>query len=105
MNQISNNQKKATMATLILGVAITAGGCSTKKYVRTTVDVKAAELSARMDTSDGHIQSNGSQIEELNSVAREHTNQIGRLDSEIKECGRQNPASHECWTNSPRHSK
>lgn len=72
------------MAALILGLAITAGGCSTKKYVRTTVDAKAAELSARMDSSDGRIQSNTSQVEELNTVAREHTNQIGGLNSDIK---------------------
>lgn len=85
MKQISASKKMTSMAAMILGLTIAVGGCSTKKYVRTTVDEKATELSARIDENAGKIQSNTNQIEELGSVTREHGNKINTLDTEIKQ--------------------
>lgn len=73
---------------LILTTAGVTSGCATKKYVRTQVDTSANEISAKMEDKDRSLQSgvdaNSGQITELSGVAREHTQQLGTLDSGLK---------------------
>jgi len=73
-----------TMSALML----VSGACSTKRYVRDTVNTRATELSAKMDEKDSQlessIQSNASQVSELSGVTREHGQQISKLDTEVK---------------------
>ena len=73
---------------IIFTAAGISSGCATKKYVRTEVGNSATEISTRMDEKDrtlqGGIDSNSSQITELSGVTREHSQQIGTLDSGLK---------------------
>ncbi|MBI4480992.1 MAG: OmpA family protein [Acidobacteria bacterium] len=77
-------------ASLLLGLTTVAltSGCATKKYVRTQVNTSANEISARMDEKDRTLQngidSNASQVTELSGVTREHSQQIGTLDTGLK---------------------
>jgi len=72
---------------MVTTVGLTSG-CASKKYVRTEVNTSANEISARMNEKDSDLQSgidgNASQITELSGLAREHTQQIGSLDSGLK---------------------
>src|SRR5262245_44548901 len=73
-----------TMSALML----VSGACSTKRYVRDTVNNRANELSAKMDEKDASleqsIQNNASQVTELSGVTREHGTQIQRLGTDVK---------------------
>ena len=73
---------------MILTTMGLTSGCASRKYVRTQVSTSANEVSARMDDKDRTLQnginSNSSQITELSGVTRDHTQQIGTLDSGLK---------------------
>jgi outer membrane protein OmpA-like peptidoglycan-associated protein len=75
------------LLTVLTTVGITTG-CASRKYVRTQVGSSANEITARMDDKDRNLQNgidqNGSQITELSGVTREHSQQIGSLDSGLK---------------------
>lgn len=79
--------KAAALLTVLTTVGITSG-CASKKYVRTQVGNSANEISSRMDEKDKNLQNgideNGNQISELSGVTREHSQQIGALDSGLK---------------------
>ena len=79
--------RKSSVVLMMLGSIALLGGCATKKYVRTEVSTSAHEISGRIDnqeqTINGHeqvIKSNTGQIEELGSVARDHSQKLGVLD-------------------------
>lgn len=63
-------------------------GCASRKYVRTQVGSSANEITARMDEKDSNLKNaidqNGNQISELSGVTREHSQQIGTLDTGLK---------------------
>src|SRR3990172_5484381 len=73
---------------LILTTVGLTSGCASKKYVRTEVNTSANEISARMDDKDRNLQNgidaNASQVTELSGITREHSQQIGSLDSGLK---------------------
>ena len=78
-------------ATALLTVLTTVGittGCASRKYVRTQVGNSSSEITARMDEKDANLKSaidqNGNQISELSGVTREHSQQIGSLDTGLK---------------------
>ena len=78
------------MALLLVGVS--SGCVATRKFTRTRVNEKAQELTARVDTTDQNVQTNTNQIqahtgqiEELNSVTRDHSGKISTLDSGLKQ--------------------
>ena len=77
----------ASLLLVLTTVGLTSA-CATRKYVRTQVSTSATEVSARMDEKDRTLQngidSNASQVTELSGVTREHTQQIGSLDSGLK---------------------
>jgi len=73
-----------TMA-VALGMVGVMTGCATKKYVRTSVDTRAQEISHRIDNDENTIKSSQSSIEELSGVTREHGQKITSLDNEIKQ--------------------
>jgi len=72
----------------ISALMLVSGACSTKRYVRDTVNTRATELSAKMEEKDAQlessIQQNASQVNELSGVTREHGTQIAKLDTEVK---------------------
>ncbi|MBI2817614.1 MAG: OmpA family protein [Acidobacteria bacterium] len=68
-----------------LGAVTLLGGCATKKYVRTSVDTSAHELSARIDTNEQTIKQTQGQVEELNGVTREQGQKISTLDNGLKQ--------------------
>lgn len=74
---------------MALGTTVLAGGCATKKYVRTRVDDSSHELNARMDTDEaaikGSISSTQGQVEELNGITRDHSQKIAGLDDGLKQ--------------------
>jgi outer membrane protein OmpA-like peptidoglycan-associated protein len=70
---------------LAFGTVSLLSGCATKKYVRSSVDTKAQELSAKIDTNEQAIKSTDSQVAELNNVTREHTDKINGLDTGVKQ--------------------
>ena len=73
---------------VILATAGVTSGCASRKYVRTQVGTSANEISAKMEEKDRNLQngldSNSGQITELSGVTREHTQQLGTLDSGLK---------------------
>jgi outer membrane protein OmpA-like peptidoglycan-associated protein len=77
----------AAFLAVLTTVGITSG-CASRKYVRTQVGSSANEITTRMDSKDKDLQNgidqNGSQISELSNVTREHTQQIGTLDTGLK---------------------
>ena len=81
--------KAALGAVLALGTVGLMSGCATKKYVRTSVDDSSHNLSARMDKDEEglntNIKANTNQIDELNGVARDHSQKISTLDSGLKQ--------------------
>lgn len=89
MTQGIGVKKSMFWIVVVLGSTVLAGGCATKKYVRTRVDDSSHELNARMDTDEaaikGTISSTQSQVEELNGVTREHTQKIAGLDDSLKQ--------------------
>ena len=85
MTQAFSLRKAAFGAMLAMGTVGLMSGCATKKYVKTTVDTKAGELSARIDTDDQGIKANSNQVEELNGVTREHAQKIAGLDTGLKQ--------------------
>ena len=82
-------QKSAFWIIAALGTTVLAGGCATKKYVRTRVDDSSHELNARLDTDEkeikGSISSTQGQVEELNGVTRDHSQKIAGLDNNLKQ--------------------
>jgi len=70
-------------------VGMTTGCLATRKFARNTTNQSAQELTARMDQKDAElqngIQTNSSQIEEINGVTRQHTEQISSLDNNLKQ--------------------
>ena len=85
MKQGASLHKAAMGAMLALGTVGLMSGCATKKYVKSTVDTSAHELSARIDSDDQAIKANSNQVEELNGVAREHNQKLSALDSGLKQ--------------------
>jgi len=89
--------KSATVIGMAVVLAGVSSGCvATRRFTRTRVDEKAQELSARIDTTDQKLESSTNQInnqlgahtgqiEELNSVTRDHTGKIVNLDSNIQQ--------------------
>jgi len=77
----------AALLTVLTTVGITTG-CASRKYVRTQVGNSSSEITARMDEKDASLKNgidqNGNQITELSGVTREHSQQIGSLDSGLK---------------------
>ena len=67
---------------------LVSGACSTKKFVRESVNNRANEINAKMDEKDAQlessIQQNASQVSELSGVTREHGTQIAKLDTGLK---------------------
>jgi outer membrane protein OmpA-like peptidoglycan-associated protein len=70
---------------LAMGAVTLLSGCATKKYVRTSVDTSAQQLSSRIDTHDQQIKQNGGQIDELNGLTRENSQKIATLDNGVKQ--------------------
>lgn len=78
--------RKSVMSVVIaLGMVALMTGCATKKYVQTSVDNSAHELSARIDNAEQTIKSNQSQVAELGNVTREHSQKIATLDTGVKQ--------------------
>jgi len=77
----------ASLLLVLTTVGLTSA-CATRKYVRTQVGTSATEVSARMDDKDRNLQNgidaNASQVTELSGITREHSQQIGSLDSGLK---------------------
>jgi outer membrane protein OmpA-like peptidoglycan-associated protein len=78
------------MAVVLAGVS--SGCVATRRFTRSRVDEKAQELSARIETNEQSIENNTNQlqahtgqIEELNSVARDHTGKIITLDTGLQQ--------------------
>jgi len=67
---------------------LVSGACSTKKFVRESVNNRANEINAKMDEKDAQlessIQQNAGQVNELSGVTREHGTQIAKLDTGLK---------------------
>jgi len=78
-------RKSVTTAMLALGMVAATTGCATKKYVKTSVDTRAQELSARLDNTDNTVKATQTSVEELNGVTREHGQKIATLDTSIKQ--------------------
>src|ERR1035437_3379232 len=85
-------QKSLFWIAVVLGTTVLAGGCATRKYVRTRVDDSSHGLNARMDTMDttdaslkGSINATQGQVEELNGVTRDHSQKIASLDDGLKQ--------------------
>jgi outer membrane protein OmpA-like peptidoglycan-associated protein len=79
----------ATLAALFLATAGLTSGCvATRKFVRNSVGTSATDITAKMDTKDQElengIKNNSGQIGELNTVTKEHTEQISSLDNGLK---------------------
>jgi len=73
----------AAMATLVvLGFS---SGCATKKYVRAEVASSAQDLSTRIDDNGQRIEGNAAQIEELNTLSREHAQRMDTMDGHLQE--------------------
>jgi outer membrane protein OmpA-like peptidoglycan-associated protein len=89
MTQGIGVQKSLFWIVVALGTTVLAGGCATKKYVRTRVDDSSHELNARMDTDEaslkGSINATQNQVEELNGVTRDHSQKIAGLDDGLKQ--------------------
>lgn len=86
-----SNRSGRYLAVSLLAIITTAGltgGCATRRYVRTEVNTRANEITARMEEKDRALQSgidaNSSQISELSGVTQEHSRQINALDSGLK---------------------
>jgi len=93
--------RNATVGALLAFATVgLTSGCATKKYVRTTVDTSAQQLSAKMDNderttntkidtneqkTEAAIKANSDQIGELGSVTREHTQKLDSLDTGLKQ--------------------
>src|SRR6266404_4097614 len=89
MTQGIGVRKSLFWIALALGTTVLAGGCATRKYVRTRVDDSSHELNSRMDTDEtaikGSISSTQNQVEELNGVTRDHSQKIAGLDDGLKQ--------------------
>lgn len=74
------------LASAVLLVGLATSGCvSTRKYTRERVDESSKELSGKIEQTDQKVDSNSSQISELGSVTRDHSQKIETLDSSIKQ--------------------
>jgi outer membrane protein OmpA-like peptidoglycan-associated protein len=77
----------AALLAIVTTVGVTSG-CATRRYVRDRVGENSTELSARMSEKDTALEqgisANSDQISELSGVTREHSQQIGTLDSGLK---------------------
>jgi outer membrane protein OmpA-like peptidoglycan-associated protein len=85
MEQGLSVRKTVATAMMALGLVALTTGCATKKYVRTTVDTRAQELSARLDNADNTLKATQTSVEELNGVTREHGQKIATLDTTLKQ--------------------
>ena len=85
MQQSWTIRKSIMAAVVAFGMVAATTGCATKKFVRTSVDTRAQELSGRMDNQDKTIQGAQGSIEELNGIAREHGQKISTLDTSVKQ--------------------
>lgn len=85
MEQGLNVRKSVMTVMLALGTVALTTGCATKKYVRTSVDTRAQEISSRIDNDEKTIKAAQGSIEELNGVTREHGQKIATLDTTIKQ--------------------
>jgi outer membrane protein OmpA-like peptidoglycan-associated protein len=76
------------MGLLIATVGLT-GACATRRYARDRVSESAQTLTSKMEEQDkqlqGGIDQNTGQITELNSVSRDHTQQLGTLNGQVKQ--------------------
>lgn len=70
---------------LALGTTVLTTGCATKKFVRTKVDDSATALNTRIDKNERATSTNSNQIDELNSVTRDHSGKISSLDNGLKQ--------------------
>jgi outer membrane protein OmpA-like peptidoglycan-associated protein len=78
-------RKSAVGVMLAFGAVSLLSGCATKKYVRTSVDTSAQQLSTRIDANDQQIKQHGSQLDELNGLTRDNTQKIETLDNGLKQ--------------------
>ena len=85
-------QQPAMFGAVVLILGAIASGCATRGFVRTRVNEKAQELSARMDgneqsiqTHSDQIQAHTGQIEEINSVTRDHSAKISTLNGGLQQ--------------------
>lgn len=84
--------KSATVIGMAVVVGVSSGCVATRRFTRARVDEKAQELSARIDANQqstenntNQLQAHTGQIEELNSVTREHTGKIATLDTGLQQ--------------------
>ncbi|MBI3896535.1 MAG: OmpA family protein [Acidobacteria bacterium] len=89
MKEETSFAKVAALVVLALGIVGAASGCATKKYVRTTVETttseSAARLDAKIDEQGNKLDATSNQVQELNSVTRDHTGKITTLDSNLQQ--------------------
>jgi outer membrane protein OmpA-like peptidoglycan-associated protein len=89
MFQKEGMRKSVLWILVALGSVALTTGCASRKYVRTRVDDSSHELSARMDTDKKELSSSINatthQVDELNGVAREHSQKLGALDEGLKQ--------------------
>ena len=85
-------QQPAMFGAVVLILGAIASGCATRGFVRTRVNEKAQELSARMGGDERSIQSHSDQIqahtgqiEEINSVTRDHSAKISTLNGGLQQ--------------------
>lgn len=82
-------QRSMILVVAALAVSVVAGGCATRKYVRTRVDDSSQALNARVDKDvtdlKGSIGQTQNQVEELNGVTRDHGQKIATLDNGLKQ--------------------
>lgn len=70
---MNENWKRSTTVAVLLA-ALLAGGCATKKYVRTELDTHTATSTERMDGIEGQVEANQTRLDE-------HEEEISELSS------------------------
>lgn len=70
---MNENWKRSTTVAVLLA-ALVAGGCATKKYVRTELDTHTATSTERMDGIEGQVEANQTRLDE-------HEEEIAELSS------------------------
>ncbi len=83
MNKIRDRYGMASLVFVMATVGL-ASGCASKKYVRTQTDQLTATMDEKDRTLQQGIDANTNQITELSGVARDHTQQIGSLQTGLK---------------------
>ena len=69
-----NEKWKRSTTVAVLLAALVAGGCATKKYVRTELDTHTATSTERMDGIEGQVEANQTRLDE-------HEEEIAELSS------------------------